>query len=163
DAGATLGRVLFYDTRLSSDDRVSCASCHRQEFGFADTARFSKGGSGAFTRRHTMALANVRYYQNARFFPDERAPTLEKQVLHATWPFRSAQWKRSCGPRHTTRRSSPPRSARGRSRASESRWRSLNSSARSCPPTLASTLSTAAAARPISASSRRRNAKAESC
>jgi cytochrome c peroxidase len=81
DAGATLGRVLFYDMRLSSDDRLSCASCHRQEFGFADTARFSKGISGALTRRHTMALANVRYYQNGRFFRDERAATLEKQVL----------------------------------------------------------------------------------
>jgi cytochrome c peroxidase len=81
DAGATLGRVLFYDTRLSSDDRVSCSSCHRQEFGFADTARLSRGVGGALTRRHTMALANARYYHNARFFRDERAATLEAQVL----------------------------------------------------------------------------------
>jgi cytochrome c peroxidase len=81
DAGATLGRVLFYDTRLSADDRISCASCHRQEFGFADTARFSQGIGGARTRRHTMALANARYYRNGRFFRDERAATLERQVL----------------------------------------------------------------------------------
>lgn len=81
DAGATLGRVLFYDTRLSADDRVACASCHRQEFGFADTARFSRGIHGTPTRRHTMALANARYYRNARFFRDERAPSLESQVL----------------------------------------------------------------------------------
>jgi len=81
DAGATLGRVLFYDTRLSGNDRMSCASCHRQEFGFADTARFSRGIGGGFTRRHVMALANARYYRYGRFFRDERAATLEVQVL----------------------------------------------------------------------------------
>jgi cytochrome c peroxidase len=81
DAGATLGRVLFYDTRLSSDDRVSCASCHQQQFGFTDTVRFSRGVNNGQTSRHTMALANSRFYQNGRFFWDERAPTLEAQVL----------------------------------------------------------------------------------
>jgi cytochrome c peroxidase len=81
DAGATLGRVLFYDTRLSADDRVACASCHQQQFGFADTARFSRGEGGALTLRHTMALANARFYRSGRFFRDERAATLEDQVL----------------------------------------------------------------------------------
>lgn len=38
NAGATLGRVLFYDLRLSANDRTSCASCHRQENGFSDAA-----------------------------------------------------------------------------------------------------------------------------
>ena len=81
DAGATLGRVLFYDTRLSANDSVSCASCHQQAFGFADTARFSRGVHGARTRRHAMALANARFYEPGRFFRDERAATLEAQVL----------------------------------------------------------------------------------
>jgi cytochrome c peroxidase len=81
DAGATLGRVLFYDTRLSANDRVSCASCHQQAFGFADTARFSRGVNGALTRRHSMALVNIRFYQPGRFFRDERAATLEEQTL----------------------------------------------------------------------------------
>ena len=36
DAGATLGRVLFYDTRLSANDTVSCSSCHVQKPAFAD-------------------------------------------------------------------------------------------------------------------------------
>ncbi len=36
DRVATLGRVLFYDVRLSTNDRASCASCHRQAFGFTD-------------------------------------------------------------------------------------------------------------------------------
>jgi cytochrome c peroxidase len=81
DAGATLGRVLFYDTHLSANDRVSCASCHQQQFSFGDTARFSRGLNGTPTRRHTMALANARFYRSGRFFRDERAATLEAQVL----------------------------------------------------------------------------------
>jgi len=81
NAGATLGRVLFYDTRLSADDRVACASCHRQAFGFGDTARFSPGLGGRRQRRHTMALANARFNDHGRFFWDERAPSLEAQVL----------------------------------------------------------------------------------
>jgi cytochrome c peroxidase len=81
NAGATLGRVLFYDTRLSADDRVSCASCHRQQFGFGDTARFSAGLGGRRPRRRTMALANARFNDHGRFFWDERAAALEAQVL----------------------------------------------------------------------------------
>src|SRR5690242_20689662 len=39
----TLGRVLFYDTKLSINNTVSCASCHKQALAFADNVRFSKG------------------------------------------------------------------------------------------------------------------------
>jgi cytochrome c peroxidase len=81
DAGATLGRVLFYDVRLSANNRVSCGSCHIQQYGFSDTARFSVGLNGERTRRHSMALANARFYANGRYFWDERAATLEEQVL----------------------------------------------------------------------------------
>jgi cytochrome c peroxidase len=81
NAGATLGRVLFYDPRLSANDRVSCASCHVQKFGFSDTARFSPGLHGVRSTRHTMALANARFNAHGRFFWDERAPSLEAQVL----------------------------------------------------------------------------------
>ncbi len=80
DAGATLGRVLFYDTRLSSTNTISCGSCHVQSLGFGDTARFSTGVAG-FTARHTMSLANARFYKRGKFFWDERAATLEDQVL----------------------------------------------------------------------------------
>lgn len=78
---ATLGRVLFYDRRLSANDRVACASCHVQQFGFADTARFSRGFAGGRTRRQAMSLVNVRFYQPNRFFWDERAASLEQLVL----------------------------------------------------------------------------------
>lgn len=81
DAGATLGRVLFYDRRLSGNDGIACASCHVQQTGFADTARFSLGFRGGRTGRHSMALANARFYQSGRFFWDERAVSLEDQVL----------------------------------------------------------------------------------
>ncbi len=81
DAGATLGRVLFYDKRLSANDTVACGSCHVQSRGFADAARFSSGFQGALTPRHSMGLSNARYYNRGRFFWDERATTLEAQVL----------------------------------------------------------------------------------
>ena len=81
DAGATLGRVLFHDLRLSANDRVACASCHIQSLGFGDTARLSRGFLGGLTKRHAMGLANARFYQRGRFFWDERAATLEAQVL----------------------------------------------------------------------------------
>lgn len=79
--GATLGRVLFYDRHLSANDTIACASCHRQENGFSDPAEFSEGFEGGLTGRNSMSLANSRFYENGRFFWDERAATLEDQVL----------------------------------------------------------------------------------
>jgi cytochrome c peroxidase len=81
DDGATLGRVLFYDTRLSANGTVACAACHQQKHAFSDPARFSKGYEGKFTDRNAMPLVDVRYYPRGRFFWDERARTLEEQVL----------------------------------------------------------------------------------
>jgi cytochrome c peroxidase len=81
DAGATLGRVLFYDTRVSTNNTVACASCHAQKNGFADPRRFSKGHGGKETDRHAPSLANVRFYSRGKFFWDERAGSLEEQVL----------------------------------------------------------------------------------
>ena len=81
DAGITLGRVLFHDTRLSANRTVSCASCHLQAHGFGDPRRLSEGFDGQPTRRHAMSLTNARYYQRGRFFWDERADSLEAQVL----------------------------------------------------------------------------------
>ncbi len=81
DHGATLGRVLFYDTRLSGNNTVSCGSCHVQKSAFVDPNRFSKGFDGKRTDRHAMSLVNLRYYPRARFFWDERAGNLEETVL----------------------------------------------------------------------------------
>jgi cytochrome c peroxidase len=76
DEGATLGRVLFYDTRLSANDTVSCGS-----HAFADPNRFSRGFQGGFTDRHAMNLVNLRYHPRGRFFWDERGGNLEAMVL----------------------------------------------------------------------------------
>ena len=81
DDGATLGRVLFYDTRLSANNRTSCASCHLQAHAFSDPRRASQGFRGALTGRCAMPLVNLRYYERARFFWDERAGNLEEMVL----------------------------------------------------------------------------------
>lgn len=79
--GATLGRVLFYDKNLSANQTVACASCHKQEEGFSDSNVLSIGFAGGTTRRHSMSLTNAVWYDRGKFFWDERAATLEDQVL----------------------------------------------------------------------------------
>ena len=81
DEGATLGRVLFYDTKLSANGTIACASCHQQPFGFSDSARFSRGHLGGLTGRHSMGLSNARFRAYGEFFWDARAASLEDQVL----------------------------------------------------------------------------------
>lgn len=81
DAGATLGRVLFYDTLLSLNQTVSCATCHLQANAFAEPTAVSTGFGGEHTTRNAMGLANARFYGPGSFFWDERAETLEAQVL----------------------------------------------------------------------------------
>ncbi len=81
DDGATLGRVLFHDTTLSANGTIACASCHLQRDAFADPAQFSAGFDGGETGRNAMGVMDARYYGNGRFFWDERAATLEEQVL----------------------------------------------------------------------------------
>ena len=79
DKGATLGRVLFYDKNLSSNNTISCASCHKQEFAFSDTNVASTGVNGT-TGRHSMRLINVKFATETKFFWNERAINLETQT-----------------------------------------------------------------------------------
>lgn len=81
DAGATLGRVLFYDRTLSANATIACATCHAQADGFSDPNQFSEGFDGGLTDRNSMGLSDARFYANGHFFWDERADTLEDQVL----------------------------------------------------------------------------------
>lgn len=81
DAGATLGRVLFYDRNLSINRTVACGSCHLAEHGFSDPRVLSVGFDGETTGRHSMGLTNARFYRPGSFFWDQRAGTLEEQVL----------------------------------------------------------------------------------
>lgn len=81
NAGATLGRVLFYDKRLSITNTHSCGSCHEQARGFGSPDRFSKGALGLPLPRHAMALANARYNTTNQYFSDIRVNTLENLAL----------------------------------------------------------------------------------
>jgi cytochrome c peroxidase len=81
DAGATLGRVLFYDKRLSVTNTHSCGSCHEQAKGFTNGARSAAGALGHVSARSPMSLINVRFTFNEKFFSDQRVQGLEKLVL----------------------------------------------------------------------------------
>lgn len=87
DVGIALGRVLFYDQDLSKNKTVSCASCHKQEFAFSDTARFSLGWNGGLTGRNSMTLIHARFHRGGIMFWDGRAASIEAQV---TMPLVSA-------------------------------------------------------------------------
>lgn len=80
EQGVKLGRMLFYDTRLSKDGSQSCASCHRQEHAFTDTARFSIGVEGLKGKRQAMSVFNTAWHSN-EFFWDGRAHLLRDQAL----------------------------------------------------------------------------------
>ncbi len=80
DAKATLGRILFYDKNLSTNNTISCGSCHKQAFAFGDTALVSSGVEGGVTVRHAMRLVNARFSNEVKFFWNERAASLEIQT-----------------------------------------------------------------------------------
>jgi cytochrome c peroxidase len=73
-----LGRALFYDKRLSSDNTVSCSSCHNPLLGFTDGSVHSTGVGGKTGKRNAISLLNAAY--DPVQFWDGRAPTLEAQV-----------------------------------------------------------------------------------
>src|SRR5262249_57568150 len=75
------GRGVLYDSGVAADNPVACAPCHEQGRAFVSRDRFSKGFDGKLTDRRAMSLVNLRYYPRGRFFWDERAATLEQQVL----------------------------------------------------------------------------------
>ncbi len=77
-ATIALGRRLFYDTRLSKDDSLSCASCHQPQHRFSDDRERSLGVSGTLGRRHAPSLVNAAY--SSLYFWDGRAQSLEDQV-----------------------------------------------------------------------------------
>lgn len=76
---AQLGEKLFFDKLLSNDYSVSCASCHKPDFAFADTSAFSIGINGKLTNRNTPSVLNMK--NRPYFFWDGRAASLEEQAL----------------------------------------------------------------------------------
>lgn len=78
---ATLGRVLFYDKKLSLNRTVSCGSCHLQANAFSDITAQSEGFNGELTKRNTLPLFNFRFKN--RFLWDGRANELGEVALMA--------------------------------------------------------------------------------
>ena len=75
-----LGRYLFYDTRLSVNGTISCASCHRQGLAFSDGRTLPEGAAGHLLKRNSMSLVNVAYASTLTWSrPNVRS--LEQQVL----------------------------------------------------------------------------------
>src|SRR5260370_856309 len=73
-----LGRLLYFDPRLSADGTVSCATCHDPKYAFTDGAAVSTGIRGQKGNRSAPTVIN-RAYSLAQFW-DGRAPTLEEQA-----------------------------------------------------------------------------------
>ena len=90
---AALGRALFHDTRLSSDARVSCASCHDPARAFADGRRVSIGVHARMGTRNAPTLVN-RGFGSTQFW-DGRVETLLEQVLHPVEDPREMDMRRS--------------------------------------------------------------------
>lgn len=87
---ATLGRVLFYDTRLSVNNAISCGSCHKQAAAFADQVALSVGFEGRLTSRNSMAISSPGFFlkrltilggSHSEFFWDGRERNLNNLAL----------------------------------------------------------------------------------
>lgn len=74
-----LGRKLFFDTRLSRDNTISCATCHKPGKAFTDQLPVSVGIDGRKTDRNSPSLLNAVYLPTVMF--DAHLETLEKQVI----------------------------------------------------------------------------------
>ena len=74
-----LGRQLYFDTRLSSDHTISCASCHDPDFGFSKDTQFGVGVEGQMGKRNSPVSFN-RIVSGAQFW-DGRAASLEEQAV----------------------------------------------------------------------------------
>jgi cytochrome c peroxidase len=79
EAQIQLGKQLFYDTRLSENKKISCATCHKAERAFTDGLPTARGVNGKILNRNTPTLLHVVDLYS--FFWDGRASTLEAQIL----------------------------------------------------------------------------------
>lgn len=79
EAKAELGKMLFFDPRLSGSRQMACASCHDPDLAWADGKTVSFGHHRTALKRNAPSLLNVAH--TAPLFWDGRAPTLEAQAL----------------------------------------------------------------------------------
>lgn len=82
-----LGKVLFFDPRLSANGQMACVTCHPQDKAWTDGTQFSAKFDGSKNTRNTPTVLNVGYYD--KLYWDGRAPSLEKNIV--------AAWKNQMG------------------------------------------------------------------
>ncbi len=78
-AKVELGKLLYFDQRLSRDGTISCATCHDPKMAWAEHSATSKGIGGVFGKRNAPTVINAAYATSQ--FWDGRAATLEEQAL----------------------------------------------------------------------------------
>ena len=79
EAKIELGRMLYFEPRLSADNTISCASCHDPNKGWSNGAQFATGVDGQLGGRNSPTVINTAY-QRFQFW-DGRAGSLEDQAL----------------------------------------------------------------------------------
>jgi cytochrome c peroxidase len=77
--GVALGRKLFYEPLLSRNNKISCGTCHQQQYAFSDSAVFSTGVDGFKGKRNSMPLFNLAWTSSGYFW-DGRSESLESQA-----------------------------------------------------------------------------------
>ncbi|WP_312766202.1 cytochrome c peroxidase [Epilithonimonas sp.] len=73
-----LGKMLFFDPKLSNSNQISCSSCHDPEMGWTDRRRIALGNDHLMGNRNTISLYNI--INRKAFFWDGRAKSLEEQA-----------------------------------------------------------------------------------
>ncbi len=79
EARIALGKKLFFDTLLSADGSISCASCHKPGLAYADSVPVSSGVHGRLDNRNSPSLINVAWQKH--LFREGGIPSLELQAL----------------------------------------------------------------------------------
>ena len=74
-----LGKMLFFDTRLSGSGKISCATCHQPELNWTDGKEKSIGHEGAVNKSNSPSIQNTWFYN--RLFWDGRAKDLPDQAF----------------------------------------------------------------------------------
>jgi cytochrome c peroxidase len=78
DAKKELGKILFFDPRLSISGQIACASCHDPQLGWGDGKRLAFGHDRKLGGRNAMTILNTAFYK--KLFWDGRANSLEDQA-----------------------------------------------------------------------------------
>ena len=74
-----LGKLLYFDGRVSKDGKISCATCHDPKMAWAERTPTSKGIGGQVGQRNSPTVINAAYATSQ--FWDGRAKTLEEQAV----------------------------------------------------------------------------------